>query len=606
MADVNEYYDELAEVLVAVARSLGGKEALISMLVSETGASFSKSISYRNLIKRVQKESMEKDFCRIVFDASNFKEAVDRRAIYCGLSLLSVDEVIKVADYLSHKGSNWRFDRSSGTKATNAVANNESLEKVNESLRILMSNNTIELLTRQNKRWVVGPMGISRAVENRKPGQVWGLMSLIKEEIPNKTFGVFLAHAKWVPREATLSDSNGAQYKQAEFMQIVLRHGTDSDILATFNELVLEGILDFKSIRTYGFNTIGTPCGVFQRKYGGVNNLAGLMVSECAEEQLKIYLSQKGYFSSDVRLGTVELAIKDTPMSILCEYFGWSDLVRIAKKLDLVRPEKLDKSRMAEIIAIRLGFELPVPIEGLTKILDGVVRNTASMSDSSISAEELDGMMARTYRSIEVVLKDILHFYIGFLWPESLTEEEMGERRETFNQFCKDNLGVVKADGLDGLTLGELKELLQKLTGIVKSEPKLQQSLDDKFQRKTLIPNSVFQNLEESFAARKFLAHDKGHVQERKNTKIEKYVKALSKIQDFLREIKMKCIYPYVIRVRREVTDEYGRRYVEAIDDENKPWLIYSNEYLWPNQSYMMHTVTTGIAVDPYLSARLR
>ena len=112
--------------------------------------------------------------------------------------------------------------------------------------------------------------------------------------------------------------------------------------------------------------------------------------------------------------------------------------------------------------------------------------------------------------------------------------------------------------------------------------------------------------MEESLKARGYLAHDKGQSIRHRDAMVEQFGEALGKIAEFLSRLKQKGLYPHVVRVRREVTDEYGRRYVEAVDEYGKPWLIHSSDYLLPSQSYFMHSVTSEIAVDPYLSAKLR
>lgn len=604
MVDSEQYFNELIGILQLTARFQGGKEALISTVCEGTGIPIKKSISYKNLLRWVQEKDLEKEFCQIIFDVSSFKEVTSRAAVWSGLSLLSADEILKVADYLSDDRHTWKYDKSSATKALTAVGEKESLEEVNKCLSTLMSTNRIELLARQNKKWVVGPLGISQAVEYRKAGHVWSLRSLIEEELPSKLLEDFLKLADWMPTAACLTSNANDQYRRQEFIQLVLTYGTNSNILSTFNKLIGDGVLDFKTVRTYGFNIVGTPCGVFERQYNGVNHLAQLVINECSEDQLKILLSQKRYFSLDVKLGAVELCIRENPVSILNEFFGWADLVRIAKNLDLVRVGNISKSRLAEVVSIRLGFELPAPIEGLTRILEQVEKSIVSINESSRSREESDGIMSGIYRSIEAVLKDMLRFYVGFLWPESLIEEEPSERREAFNRFCRVKFSIDKADGVDGLTLGELLQIFHKLNDVVKEEPKLQEKLSHQFNRKFIIPSKLLMKLEEGLQARRYLSHDKGRSSERKDAMLIDYVEALGKIREFLQKLKQDGIYPRVIRVRREVTDEWGRRYVEAIDDDEKAWLIHSDEYLWPNESYFMHTVTSAIAVAPYLSVK--
>ena len=372
MVNSERYFNELIEILQLTARFYGGKEALISAVSEQTKVPIKKSISYKNLLLSIQEKDLEKEFCQILFNASSFTEVISTFAVWSGLSLLSADEILKVADYLSDDRHKWKYDKSSATKAVKMLVKNEPLEEVNKCISTLMSTNRIELLAPQNKKWVVGPIGISQAVEYRKAGHVWSLRSLIEDELPSNLLEDFLKLANWMPTAVRLSSNVNDQYRRQEFIQLVLTYGTNSDILSTFNKIIGDGVLDFKTIRTYSLNIVGTPCGVFERQYNGVKPLAQLIVKECSENQLKVMLAQKRYFSSDVKLGAIELCIRENPVSILNEFFSWADLMRIAKNLDLVRVENLPKSQLAEIVAIRLGFELPVPIEGLTKILEQV------------------------------------------------------------------------------------------------------------------------------------------------------------------------------------------------------------------------------------------
>jgi len=604
MVDREEYLNQLVEILQLAARQQGGKRSLINAASQETGITFSKSTSYRNLIVSLQKEGAEKEFCQAIFNANSFDEVVSRYVISQGLSLLSSREIFELADYLSDDRRTWKYDKSSATKAIMALAETVPLGEINECISTLMSGGRIELLSRQNRKWVIGPLGITQAIEYRKQGQVWSLKRLFEEELPSKLLDDFARKAQWLPATISLSSQASEQCRKQQLIQSVLTYGTTSNILSTFNELIADGVLNLKTIRTYDWNIVGTPCGVFTKQYNGVNRLAQLIVNECAKEQLKVQLSQKGYFSTDVRLGAIEMCLRENPVSILEEFFGWADLMRIAQHLSLVRVQNIPKAQLAEVVAISLGFQLPVPVEGLTEFLERVEKSLISMTEPTHSIEELNGIMAGIYRTVEAILKDMLHFYVGFLWPESLTNEEPGERRETFNHFCKKRFDIDKVDGVDGLTLGELVHLFYKLNHIIKQDPNLQNKLNGEFQRKFVIPAKMLSTLEDSLKARKYLAHDKGQTSKSNNVIVKEFELALTKIKEFAYKLKQEGFYPHAIRVKREVTDEFDRRYVEAVDEDGKSWLIHSSDYLWPNESYFMHSVTTPIAVDPYLSVR--
>lgn len=159
----------------------------------------------------------------------------------------------------------------------------------------------------------------------------------------------------------------------------------------------------------------------------------------------------------------------------------------------------------------------------------------------------------------------ILKYGLSLL-NESLTNEETGERRETFNRFCRQRFDIDKVDGVDGLTLGELVNLFYKLNDIMKQDLNLQNKLYEEFQRKSVIPSKLFLTLEGSLKACKYLAHDKGQTSKSNNVIVK----------EFAQKLKQAGFYPHAIRVKREVTDEFGRCYVEAVDEDGKSWLIHS------------------------------
>lgn len=199
------YFDELIGILQLAARTQGGKEALLSTVTEQTGVAFPKTMSYRNVLKKVQEDELEQEFCQAIFNAGSFEIVASRFVIASGLALLSRDEIFEVAHYLSDDRHTWKYDRSSATKAIMAIEERESLGEVNRCLSTLMSDGRIELLTHQNRKWVVGPHGISQAVEYRKAGQVWALRTLINEELPGGLLEEFIGHANWLPTAISLT-----------------------------------------------------------------------------------------------------------------------------------------------------------------------------------------------------------------------------------------------------------------------------------------------------------------------------------------------------------------------------------------------------------------
>jgi len=76
----------------------------------------------------------------------------------------------------------------------------------------------------------------------------------------------------------------------------------------------------------------------------------------------------------------------------------------------------------------------------------------------------------------------------------------------------------------------------------------------------------------------------------------------ISNLKKFIESVK--SVYPKVIRITREITNEYGTRCLEAIDDQSTEWTI---EYRWldPSKPYFMHSKTNPVAIDPVIIEKI-
>jgi hypothetical protein len=56
-----------------------------------------------------------------------------------------------------------------------------------------------------------------------------------------------------------------------------------------------------------------------------------------------------------------------------------------------------------------------------------------------------------------------------------------------------------------------------------------------------------------------------------------------------------------VMRISKEVSDEYGKSYAECVDEKGKKWLFYTEEYLETSRPYFFYSKTPSIAVNPVI-----
>ena len=71
---------------------------------------------------------------------------------------------------------------------------------------------------------------------------------------------------------------------------------------------------------------------------------------------------------------------------------------------------------------------------------------------------------------------------------------------------------------------------------------------------------------------RRFQAAVKGNRDRAINTALCQ--KLLANIISFAKNVADNRVYPCVLRINREVTDECGRTYVESVDETGRPWTI--------------------------------
>lgn len=80
----------------------------------------------------------------------------------------------------------------------------------------------------------------------------------------------------------------------------------------------------------------------------------------------------------------------------------------------------------------------------------------------------------------------------------------------------------------------------------------------------------------------------------------DKCAEIITNLKSFSDIIKKTNIYPNLIRLKLEITNEYGTKYFEAIDEYRNEWIV---EYQWldPSKPYFMYSKTNPVAIDPII-----
>ncbi len=559
------------------------------------------------MINTVQEANLETDFCHSFLSASSFDEAWDHYITAQGLALLDTNDLCEIADFLSNKGKKWKYAKTNKGRIIESILLNTRSNQLADCLNQLMSSGKIEPSVIQQRRSVVGPLGVAYSVQSRTYSTSDDLIQFIQVHFNEQHFGEFgkqsgsplLVSQSEIPTNPTI--------RSLAYIQLILTNYQDAQILREFNTLICQNLLELNDIEKY-WTLIASPCGVVQKAYEAEGKLTLIIRKYYSNEELAELLKSKAYQNTDLETGLQELCLSESPEQLLQELFGRKELHQIAKECGLVAVEKVrDTSELVKIIALCLGFALPPALEGIKTHIVGLENRRLRLEQHRINAAERDGLVSESFVSVEKILKELANFYMCLIWPDTIEPYfELHEKKKAFNDLVRREFRVGKKEGLNRLMLGELIQVIRKLNERVLNDELLKQRSIDILEREELIPNYLLDTIEVACSYRRHFVHDTLGVKRNNIITTVLCQKILTDIINFAKAVADDRVYPCVITIKKEVTDEYGRTYVEAIDESGKNWTIKSRAWLRPEFAYYMLAPKYGlIAIDPFIIEKL-
>ncbi len=379
--------------------------------------------------------------------------------------------------------------------------------------------------------------------------------------------------------------------RYAMSIQLIHTHLEDDDLIHIVNRLIADELIKSPKVRglyeryPYSFSDwVITPYGLIKQvpswKRRATEELAELIKKEFKQEDIEPDL-EKYHGNYDLRI--LEYCIRENPEEISDKCFALPKLRAIAKKLGIPAASRVkNKEEIIRLILLRLGFSVPPIITGL-KDYQNFLKECRIRIDKD---ESLSGIMTDVYRETQNVLRDIAYFYIRFLWHE-----------EDINKIIRKEIGLRDYKPFEKLGLGHFIELIRTLNTKVRKDAALKERLHDSFARDYVLSKENMSILDEISATLSILQrHEKGDKKE--------CLPVLDKLMELSEFIKKEEIYPKIVRITRELTNEFGVEYFEAMDDENNEWII-KKKWLDPSLPYFMHSNTKPVAVDPIIIKKI-
>jgi hypothetical protein len=577
--------------------NLNGKNGLIELLSRDFQLIIPKNYSYSRIIEKITKEGKEKDFCKRLFNSENFEEVLLKSEIASGLNLLYYDELILIADELSNNKKKWSYKKSSKMEMINSIIYNANKQQIDQCLEKLILRKKISPI-HQAGEYIIGPLGVTHSQDPKSWLSDDWIIGFLMNNIDYNIYMEFVTNFKL----NYLFDKNDPLY-QAKSTQTILSYIDNESLIRYLNKLMDDEKIQIKSVEKH-WNYIVTPYGIFKKntEEEEVEALAKLLMNEFSESELGSELSRLGYDKGSCSIRVLELCVKENPNKILDEFFGFPGLKKIARILGIDIIDKfIEKSEAINLILLKLGFEIPPSLIGIKIYQELLEIYKKKLDYTEIQHEEKVGIMTNTYVETERILKDIIYFNIFYLWNNKINnytpeiEDYRGNyKKSALKEILRDELKIKK--DIEVLTFGDLINLLKKMNNYINSDGKIKMNLTDNMKKSEIMPDDKLQILEQISKYRSYFTHDK-----KINIDIKKCKAIIIKLSNLSYDLEKTNIYPNLIRISKEVENEYGVTYLEAVDEWNRNWILKSNDWIETGPAYFMFSETNPIAINPII-----
>lgn len=531
------------------------------------------------------------------------------------LQCLYLFELNFIADKLSQNRSKWGYDKRRKSSVKRAIRQNvkedELIQLLDESWGKEMPSGDIFPRALQFRKMVFGPLGFLKSIEQRTRYVAEVVIDILTKYVKGENLLEKLIERAQdrIPKEILnlTKDKKGVAYESA-LLQLILAYFSDKKICEPVNKLLFQEEVKMNIAGLFEnveLNWIVTRFGLAVRsEEEPINSLANLLRRHYKEEDL---FPELRTYSGDFVARLLGYCIMESPENIMRKMFGLPVLRRIGKKLGFVTNNIDNISEAISLILLGLGFDVPPTLKGVSTYRSNIQKHKIALLESR-DAGRRSGIMSQIFVEMERLLRDLAHFHISFLWDEQLEDlesdlkDEMSDltsrqvKLKALDIFIKKKFQIKKP--FERLGFGDFISLIKTVGKKVQETKSCKTKMSKSFGRAYVLEKKEIRVLDKISPYRASFTHTNDYPGDEKCDEIVKMVEKL------VEEIISRKIYPLVMRMSRSVADEYGKRYAECVDENNKRWLLYS-VYLDSSKPYFVYSKTPNIAVSPIIVEKI-
>jgi hypothetical protein len=589
-------------VSVILKEQLGDKQYLLRLIREGLTLSIPRSYTYKEIIEKIVKLGKEKEFSEL-FQSKDFVEIIMVYRNSLILDFFTNDELRIIGQELCKAN----YNPSSRSSMISSISKNVTEERLVDLFVQKNAQKQEKHLVQQRRKWVIGPLGLFRSNKNRSWFNAIELYEVLEDYLNDPhQFACFFEGLREKQEFNWKKGVNDPFYK-TDCIQLILASFDDDSIIERLNNLTDDGIVEIDSVKKFE-SLIASPYGIFREEYfGGYNNLVDLILESFSDDVdfLDSELKSEGLMIGSLELRVREKCLKKNPKEIIETFFGTGpNLIKLARRIDLVSLRRIhDKEELLQVILLKLGFIFPPRLDGLVSYMNELNRCRGQL-EAGADDDLRRGAWNKVYSETERILRDLILFFFSCLWQSKLREYYKNEVKiAKLKEMIRVEFDLKKP--FDILTLGDLSDLLSHVNKKIQSDLSFRRDVESVFKRTCIIPSKHLEKLDYVRSARTSLTGI--HPSKKKDADPKTaFLKLLEISRDWSSPSKQGRIFPSLIRVKEERTNEFGISHSIAIDERGDQWTLKkSGMWIRPEYAYYMLSDTELVAIEPILVEKI-
>lgn len=591
--------DEKIKILSTIMRTyFNNKNKFIEFLNDSFSIIIPKSYTYKKIFFKINDVGLEEKLCNI-FNSKNYLDLIHIYYNQVLLSFLDLDELKGIA------AGNEKISVQVKTRDDyiDIISRNYAEEELIGKILDSRTKDTDKKIIERSGYWVLGPLGLLKSDFYKSRYETEYYLDLFYKYLPNPDkFKNYFKELSNYDKDVL----NKGPYIKEKYYQAILTSLNYDDILKKFNKMMNDEKINVQDIDILD-DIIITPYGFFEKEYDGYNNIVKLLLNNFSENELDVVLRSAGLIEGSFETRVCEFCLIRNPITILETFFGTGPhLINISNKMNLVSLKEIRNYQiLLNTILLKLGFSLPPFLEGLSSF-SLMLKSYYEHLMNDIKDEKQLGMWNKIYSRTENILRDIIYFFYHVLWEKEL--EEYHWKSEIILRKLQENIKkefkLVKPITL--LTFGELCGLMSQINKKISNNDDVYDKVNKLLHKDHILRKKDIKVLNAMASSRTVLTQIHFTKRKKVNSSSDVLNKLMNMVNEWLSLKGYERVYPIMVRLKEEIENEFGIRYIKVIDEYEKEYVIKKSDFwMESTHSYYMLSETERLIIEPILIKKI-